>query len=344
MARGDEGRREALTETAPKALPANPFYAGWSVAAANGRLVPKGSVRWAAGAGARLPVRKARRLGRLPLLHVAALAHDHCFSGEPDLGPDPQAGLGALARASDGSLLALVRVPEDAPAHAALAAREGAVILQTRHRAMLRSEAGYEPYVQGTLRAKKRKELRRLRARLAEVGEVGEATFSPGDDLAAWTEDFLALEAAGWKGEAGTAMGAREAERAYLGLLLEGARDAGALRLFRLTLGGRPAAMVIGLLGGAGGGRGGGLYTYKIAHDPSLARYSPGVMVMLSVTRHVLGSEEIAYADSCAKEGHRMIEQLWAERRTLHDWLVPTNAAGRAACAGLVALGKARRP
>ena len=317
----------------------NPFHAGWAVAAANGRLVPKGAQRWTGRGEARLPVTRARRLGRLPLPHTAGLAHDHCFAGHPDLGDEPEAALARILRDAAGPILALARVPDDVPAHAALSAHPGALIVQTRARACLRARLGFDDYLAAAVRGKKRKELRRLRARLEEEGVVEEAVFADGDDLAAWTDDFLRLEALGWKGEAGTAMAAREAERRYLALLLEGARDAGALRLFRLGLAGRPLAMVIGLMGGDGG-----LYTYKIAHDPAYDRYSPGVMAMLMVTRHVLSTPGIQYADSCAKEGHPMIEQLWPDRRTLHDWIVPCGPGGKAVCALLTRLGKARRP
>ena len=321
----------------PPGLPANPFHAGWAVAAASGRLVPQGAVRWLHAGGARLPVTAARGLGRLPLPHTAGLAHDHCFAGHPDVaGAEELAGLVAAA---SGPLLRLSRVPDDAPAHAVLTATPGAVVVQTRTRAMLRSALSFDDYVAAAIRGKKRKEFRRLRARLEDEAPVTERMFGQADDLGAWTADFLALEAAGWKGEAGTAMAAREAERTYLALLLEGARDAGALRLFRLDAGQRCAAMVIGLTGSDGG-----LYTYKIAHDPALARYSPGVMAMLQVARYALGTEDVAYADSCAKEGHPMIEQLWSERRTLHDWAVPRGAAGRLVTDALVRAGKAQRP
>ena len=339
VARAPDAERASVSaiRPAPPALAANPFHAGWAVAAATGRLVPHGAVRWLHAGGARLPVTSARTLGRLPLPHTAGLAHDHCFAGHPDVSDAGQ--LAGLVAAASGPLLRLSRVPDDAPAHAALAATPGAVIVQTRTRAMLRSDLGFDEYVAAAIRGKKRKEFRRLRARLEDEAPVTERVFGETDDLGVWTDAFLALEAAGWKGEAGTAMAAREAERTYLALLLEGARDAGALRLFRLDAGEQCAAMVIGLMGSDGG-----LYTYKIAHDPGLARYSPGVMAMLQVARHVLGSDDIVYADSCAKEGHPMIEQLWSERRTLHDWAVPRGAAGRLVTAGLVRAGKARRP
>ena len=324
--------------SAPGALhaPRNPFHADWFVAAASGRLAP--APRLVEAAGARLPTRPARRLGRLPLPHSEGYHHDHCFLGAPELTPGREAeGLTALVRA--GAPLRLRAVPEDAPAHAGLASLPGARIVTTRQRAWLRAGPSYEDHLTQALRGKKRKELRRQRARLEELGAVTEDVEAGAASLTAWTEDFLMLEAEGWKGEAGTAMRERPGEAAFLRAMLAGAAAAGALRRFALHLSGRPAAMVIGLKGGDGG-----LYTYKIAHDPSLARFSPGVMAMLMVTRHVLGSDDLVYADSCAAEGHPMIDGLWRERRTLHDWIVPAGAPSRLLVAGLSAAGLARRP
>ena len=325
-------------------LPANPFHAPWFVAAASGRLTPPPG--WAEAAGARLPTRPARRLGRLPLPHREGLHHDHCFLGVPDLAPGREAeGLTGLARGA--SLLRLRAVPEDDPAHAALAGLPGARIVATRERACLRAGLPYEAHLADALRGKKRKELRRQRARLEETGAVTEHVDQDADGLAAWTDAFLALEAEGWKGEAGTAMRERPQEAAFLRDMLAGAGAGGALRRFALRVDGRPAVMVIGLAA-----RDGGLYTYKIAHDPALSRYSPGVMGMLMVTRHVLGTGEggegseggAAYADSCAAEGHPMIDGLWRERRRLHDWIVPGGAASRAVIEGLTLARLARRP
>ena len=323
-------------DPAPKPiLPTNPFHAPWFVEAAAERIISQ--PEWFEGAGARLPTRPAARLGRLPLPHNEGLHHDHCFLGTPSLTPGREAeGLRALAAA--GRLLRLRKVPEDSSAHAALAVFPGARIVASRERAWLRAGASYEDHLADALRGKKRKELRRQRARLEEAGALSEAVEEGAAGLDGWTDEFLVLEAEGWKGEAGTAMARREAEAAFLRGMLAGAAAVGALRRFSLRLDGRPVALVIGLASGDHG-----LYTYKIAHDPALSRYSPGVMAMLLVTRHVLGNGH-AFADSCAAEGHPMIDSLWRDRRVLHDWIVPGSAASRAVIEGLTLARLARRP
>ena len=317
------------------ALPLNPFHADFFVRPAEARLMRRPVTRLAAG-GASLPVTREARLGRVPVPHAAGLHHDHCFLGTPELAPG--ASLAALLRAAPGPALHLRAVPEDGCVHSALASVPGARVLSTRRRALLRRGATFEAHLGDALRGKKRKELRRQRTRLEESGALAEERFG-GADLAAWTEGFLVLESKGWKGEAGTAMAVRAEEAAFLREALAGADAAGTLAMWRLTLDGEPIAQVVALKAGDGG-----LYTYKIAHDPALARYSPGVLVMLTLTRDVLDGTTFAYADSCAAEGHPMIEHLWRDKRVLHDWLVPTNAAGRLLASAMGLAGKAARP
>ena len=306
----------------------NPFYADWFLAAASGRLFGPETLHPASPPG--FPVQRQARLGRLPLPHRAGLHHDHCFCGLPPV------GIGALRSAAGRGLLRLRGVPDDHPLTEELAA-SGALIVDTKRRAVLRAGPDCETFLREAVRAKKRKEWRRLTARLSEAAEIAEARIGGDEDTGAWADDFLSLEAAGWKGEAGTAMAASAAERGFLRAVLAGAQAAGALRAYKLTADGAPIAMLIAFAASDGG-----LYTYKIAHDPAFARYSPGIMVILTLTRDVLDGGAAAYVDSCASEGHPMIEHVWRDRRVLHDWIVPGGPVGRAMAAGLARIGQAR--
>lgn len=60
----------------------------------------------------------------------------------------------------------------------------------------------------------------------------------------------------------------------------------------------------------------------KIAHDEALARFSPGVQLMLEVSRDLIEDTGIAWTDSCADAGHPMIDHLWRERLAVADLLV----------------------
>jgi hypothetical protein len=91
--------------------------------------------------------------------------------------------------------------------------------------------------------------------------------------------------------------------------------EAGKLRFWKLALDGRPVAMLFAVVEGARGWLG------KIAYDERLARFSPGVLLVLQATRSIF-EEGLVEVDSCAIPGHPMIDRLWAGRIALADVLV----------------------
>ena len=125
-----------------------------------------------------------------------------------------------------------------------------------------------------------------------------------------WIEDFLALEAAGWKGRAGTAFAVCAADRAYFTQLIRNAQVEGRLMALGLYLDGRPVAMKANLLARDGG------FCFKICFDDAFAKYSPGVLLELENIReaHRMG---LVWMDSCADQDHPMIDRLWPDRRQI---------------------------
>jgi hypothetical protein len=85
----------------------------------------------------------------------------------------------------------------------------------------------------------------------------------------------------------------------------------GKLDFLRLMQGGKAIAMLINLRAPPA------LWSYKITYDESLARFSPGVLIELEAIPLMLGDPEIAWADSCAKPDHPMINSLWGERQAI---------------------------
>jgi hypothetical protein len=59
-----------------------------------------------------------------------------------------------------------------------------------------------------------------------------------------------------------------------------------------------------------------GAYSYKTAFDEAYARFSPGMLLQLE-NLALLEREDIHWADSCAVEGHPMIERLWRDARRM---------------------------
>jgi hypothetical protein len=73
---------------------------------------------------------------------------------------------------------------------------------------------------------------------------------------------------------------------------------------------------------------GDGAFSFKIAFDEALGRFSPGVLIEIANLRAVQGDARIGWMDSCAAPDHPMIDSLWAERRTIVQYRVALKGAG----------------
>jgi hypothetical protein len=63
-------------------------------------------------------------------------------------------------------------------------------------------------------------------------------------------------------------------------------------------------------------------FYWKTAFDESFAEYSPGALLTIEISERLQRDPALALADSCAIEGHPMIDRLWPERLSLVDCLV----------------------
>jgi CelD/BcsL family acetyltransferase involved in cellulose biosynthesis len=275
------------------------------------------------------------RYGRLPLGHVETWLHYHSFLGTPLLRASYEiAAWSAMFEALDRSdwargLIHFTGLAEHGPAHRALiaAAKSMGRPCPTVHRierAALAGDLSPEAYYETHVRKKKRKELKRLAARLAEMGALTTRRFAASHDRAAWADAYLALEARGWKGQAGSALAADPATRAFFHAALAGAEAAGKLDMLRMDLDGRPIAMLVNFLAPPGG------FAFKTTFDEDYARFSPGVLLQIE-NLALLDHPSLDWVDSCAVENHSMIDSIWAERRAIVRVTLPLAGARGAA-------------
>jgi len=285
-----------------------------------------------------------RRLG--PFVRAALFAPIYCVLSTPLVAAGAEAVVVAALldalEAGPDRLLALddftAQGPFDRALDDAIAAR-GQPAANTRRiaRAFLASPERADAYLKGSLSGKKRKELRRQEKRLGEAGALVFDAWRRPAPHEPWLAEFLALEGAGWKGRAGTALAADPNDRAYIEEVVAAAARRDQLDLVALRLDGRPIAMLLSFRGGNG------LFTFKIAHDEAHARSSPGVLLELRFLRRVLDDRIAAWADSCAAADHAMIDHLWRERRELRSVLIGRRRAdGRIAVAVLAGARRLR--
>lgn len=327
----------------------NPFYAPALLDAARLSLDPTASLRLIDATGSdgaligRLPVNDSKEHGRFPVRHTVNWLHRHCFYGAPLLraGREEEAW-SAILHSLDiapwsGSFLHLRNLDADGPALAALQRicwKEGRRCeeIGRYERAMLRSTSDAETYWTDNVRSKKRKELRRLQSRLVEMGEIARHHLTDPADLPAWIDAFLRLEAKGWKGEQGTALGSHAEDSSFLRQACTSALAAGQLDLLRIDCNGQPIAMLINFVGGQGG------FSFKIAIDPEFARYSPGVLIEQDNLARVLDVGVAPWMDSCAAPDHPMIDSLWGERRSIAQYRIALRKPGLQGLGGRLTL------
>jgi Acetyltransferase (GNAT) domain len=193
-----------------------------------------------------------------------------------------------------------------------------------RHRrAALRPDGDAAHYVARAIGKKRHKEFQRLRRRLAEAGPVAFKVARGPAAVAAALQDFLALEAKGWKGGAGTALIQAPELRRFAETAVDALAVQGQAGVARLLLGSRPIACVVTLQSARGA------WCWKIAYDESLARFSPGVQVMMELTDALLADQTVAFADSCATPDHPMIDHLWRERFAMADLMIGLQPGAR---------------
>jgi CelD/BcsL family acetyltransferase involved in cellulose biosynthesis len=210
-------------------------------------------------------------------------------------------------------------------------------VLDTWQRAALRLSGTFDAWFEGNFDRKRRKEYRRLQARLGEMGTFEQASFSPGEGIAAWIDDLLTLEAAGWKGKRGTALAIDPALEAATRQALAALADAGKLRMWKLSLDGKAIAVMHGIVEGDQAWLG------KIAYDEAFARFSPGVLLILHATEQLMTEERLARVDSCAIPGHPMIENIWRDRIGMADVIIAPRSVGAAHFNVIVQLERLRR-
>ena len=304
----------------------NPFHESWYLLPALRALDPQESVRFLLFEVGdvlvgMIPLAREKRYYGRRIANLAGWTHPNCFLGAPLVAPGFERAFWrslldwADHKAGKALFLHLSGLPLHGPLHQALSdvvAETGrpAGLVYREERAMLAAGKTPEEYFTVALSGKKRKELRRQLTRLSEEGQVNFVRKADSDGLSEWIDHFLALEASGWKGEAGSALAQQGTTKALFRQGLEGAAAHGRLERLSLTLDGRPIAMLANFITAPGA------FSYKTTYDEAYARFSPGVLLQCE-NLLMLDRADVQWTDSCAAQGHPMIDHIWRERRAL---------------------------
>lgn len=290
-----------------------------------------------------LPLGPSRSFGRWPVPHVQNWMHHNGFLGTPLVrkGFENQFWTRLFARLDDANWpgffhlngLTVGGLMDQAMRDVCSRQRRRCDLVYSEARAFLESSLDAETYFEVNLRGKKRKELRRQKKRLGEMGELQFAASRDDAALAEWTSEFLALEKKGWKGGNGSALDCSDETRGFFSEILKQAASAGQLERHDLRLDGRPLAMLVNFISGAGS------FSFKTAFDEEYARFSPGVLLQRENLK-ILDDRQVQWMDSCAAEDHPMIDSLWSGRRHVGRFSIEMKGLSRTAIFRSVRFGE----
>lgn len=288
--------------------------AGLLTVTRNGRLDAVLAVSWP------LAVPIGRRWVPVPVPVLQAWVEPFSVESTPLLdADDPVGAMAALLRPPPSlpvTALFLRFFGEAGPVAAALdqalAGRgQRALRMKTYQRALLPRDGAPPPN-----RNRKNRHKRLARDRQAMEEALGPVRVVDRSADPAAVEEFLALEVAGWKGRAGTALASTEREAVWFREACDGLRAADQLQVLALEAGGRTSAMLCNF------GAGAGQWHLKSAYDEALAEFRPGNQ-LVGLCEEVMAAGPYDFLDSGTVPDNALFNQLWPGRRTLSTVLVP---------------------
>jgi len=342
----------AWEELAEHALERNVFYEHWMLLPAlqaygAGKdigvalvLIDSDGNRPGAGSLAGLfPLRLIPRFRNLKISALSLWQHPHCYLGTPlvraDRAVECVSGLLQwLRRGASAKLLELPWITADGPFRTLLLERctdLGLTSWTTESftrglwRQATNAAGGPGAAVSGALRRR----LRRHEKRLTESGRLEHVAMGPGEDIGRWIEEFLRVEASGWKGAGGSALACSESGRRYFTQITTAAFRRGRLLMLGLDYDGEPIARRCAFLAGDGS------FAFKTAYDERFAHYSPGTILEIDSLLQLQGLGRVRWMDSCAAPDNALINRISNERKAIHSLAIAGGPLGEVVIAGL---------
>jgi len=167
-----------------------------------------------------------------------------------------------------------------------------------------------------------RRRLRRKERRLSERGRVEHLAMRPEDDIGRWIDEFLRVEASGWKGQRGSALASSESDRRYFTEIATSAFRRGRLLMLGLNFDGLPIARRCAFVAGEGS------FAFKTAYDEEFADFSPGAILEMDSLRQLQTLPAVRWMDSCATADNFLVNRLSNDRKTIQSLTVGRGALG----------------
>ncbi|MEQ5787649.1 GNAT family N-acetyltransferase [Erythrobacter sp. NFXS35] len=344
------GERARWARLSARAAPGNIFAQDWFMEPALRHCGTDASVKLAVVRQASnewlgvLPITFEAALGRCPLPSFHGWHATNQFLGSPMILPGAQRAFWqALLAHLDhrpGIALGLCchALPLDDPGTAALTslcAEQGRLIHCTerfeRPARIPQGKAASHPRANRKLE----KRLDTLEQRLEQaMGPVSLLLHTNAEETEVWIGAFLALERAGWKGRAGSALASSAATAGLFREAIRHGQRVGAVRLASLRAGDDIIAMTCWFVAQGHG------YGFKMAYDEALRPLAPGRLLMRRVLRLLDGDAPLLF-DTC-NPPDTPSDAFWPDRRELGSFAVAIGGTRRRALFAAMLKAQAR--
>jgi hypothetical protein len=182
----------------------------------------------------------------------------------------------------------------------------------------------------------RRKSLRQNLRKLESHGEV-QFRIHTQDADGRLLDEFLRLEATGWKGESKTALGSDPNLTAFSHDWSAALAESGQLAICELSVDGHPIAMSLNPISGDT------MFAFKIGWEASFASCSPGTLCEWFTLQSVKTQRpHIRFVDSCSVPGS-YVEKIWPWSFELTDGVFPTTWLGSLAVDSMLRIKQLKR-
>ncbi|MCF7646288.1 GNAT family N-acetyltransferase [Bacillus subtilis] len=181
-------------------------------------------------------------------------------------------------------------------------------IIRHQARPVLLNGTDAETYLTNAIGKNHHRDYRRLWRRLSETGKLEHHIATDEAAIIPALEDFLSLEASGWKSAAGTAFLTRQQDANFARQAVHAFASKQLVQIHALKLDDKTIASLVVFISGDQA------WTWKTAYDETLRAYSPGVLLMIEVLKNHLSNPVLRITDSCAIPDHPVMSRLFHER------------------------------
>ncbi|WP_332692887.1 GNAT family N-acetyltransferase [Bosea sp. (in: a-proteobacteria)] len=189
-------------------------------------------------------------------------------------------------------------------------------LLETRSRAKLTSCDDPKAFWASSMSARRLQGFARKRRQLGKEGTLALTVVNEPGAIATAIEEFLQLEASGWKAARHSALASDPATARFTREMVSQLAERRLVSIEALRIDGVAVAMWVILFSGDAA------YTWRTAYDEAYRRFSPGVLLLEHTTTRLLADPAVAFTDSCNHRDLGQQAERWPERHEVRDLLI----------------------